>query len=263
MDLIAIDIGNSTISLGVFTHQKLSRTEHLPVNKSSHLSKKISALRAMCTPSAEGVKTTPVVCCSVNQAALEEVEQVVNDTMDQNVLLVGRNIPVDMKVAVESPETLGSDRLINAAAAFDVVEEAVVIADFGTATTVDCVNDMGIFIGGIIFPGLNMCAQALHQHTSQLPQVTIEVPVHAYGTNTIQAIQSGIFHGTLGMLREIIEQFATSLGRWPHVVITGGFSPLIAKKCDFIDSLVPHLCLNGLYLAYDKYLISQKEMQDS
>ena len=263
MDLIAIDIGNSTISVGVFANKKLSKTRQFDVQDSDELADEILAMRQLCTPNAEGVKTTPVVACSVNEKALKIAQDAVLTILDQDILLVGKTFPLEMKTAVESPKSVGIDRLVNAAAAFEVVQEPVVIADFGTATTIDCVDEQGIFLGGTIFPGLKMCAQALHQNTHLLPEVAIEVPIHGYGTNTISAIQSGIYYSAQGALREITEQFATKLGRWPHVVATGGFSPLIAEKSEIIDSLVPDLCLNGLYLTFDRYISSLEEEANS
>jgi type III pantothenate kinase len=263
MDLIAMDIGNSAISLGVFAKKKLTKTRRFESNELDDLADEILAMKEMCTPNAEGVKTTPVVACSVNNKALKIAQEAVLTLLDQDILLAGKTFPLEMKMDVDSPESVGTDRLINAAAAFDVVQEPVVIADFGTATTMDCVDEQGVFLGGVILPGLKMSAQALHQNTALLPEVAIEVPDRAYAGDTIGAIQCGIYYGAQGALREISEQFASKLGRWPHVVATGGFCKIIAEKSEIIDSLVPDLCLNGLYLAFDRYLNSLDEDQDS
>jgi len=139
------------------------------------------------------------------------------------------------------------------------VQNAVVVADFGTATTIDCVNRQGIFLGGVIMPGMKLSAMSLHEHTFALPEVEIQVPEENYGTNTVSAIQNGIYYGALGALRELVERYATQLGYWPQVVVTGGFSKMIAEKCDFIDSVVPDLCLFGLFQAYKKYIQSVEE----
>jgi type III pantothenate kinase len=192
----------------------------------------------------------PVVASSVNAPLLARVEQMVGEVLDQNVLLVGRDVPLSMKLAVENPETLGSDRVLSAQAAYAVVGNAVVVASFGTATTIDLVNEHGIFLGGAILPGLATAAASLHEHTAALPEAPLQVPEGDYGTSTIGAIQHGIYYGAIGALREIVERYATQLGRWPQLVVTGGFGRLIAQHCDFLDSLVPDLCLNGLFLAY-------------
>ncbi|MCH7624098.1 MAG: type III pantothenate kinase [Nitrospinae bacterium] len=252
MDLIAVDIGNSRITLGVFVEDKLERTEHVPVDQPEKLSTILKEFRILCGPQEHGAQTVPVVVCSVNPNSLADVEKALLQTLDQNVLLVGRNVPLDLKIAVEDSDSIGSDRLLNAAAAYDVVQTAVVVADFGTATTIDCVNEMGIFLGGVIMPGLGLAAKSLHAFTAQLPEVPVELPNADYGTNTISSIQSGIYFAALGTLREMTERFATQLGQWPQVIATGGYCKLIAQKCDMIDSVVPDLCLNGIFLAYKK-----------
>ena len=259
MDMICVDIGNSNISLAVFAKGKLDRTERVPVDQAQaqKLADILTAFREICGPQPLGAKTVPITVSSVNPDALELVERVVTDTFKQNVLLIGRDFPLEMKTAVENPEAVGKDRLITAFAAFEVIGRAAVIADFGTATTIDCVNDNGIFLGGVIFPGLSLAARSLNAYTAALPNVKPRIPESTFGTNTIMAIQNGIYYSAIGALREIVERYAEELGCWPQVVVTGGFANMIAQKCDFIDSLVPDLCLNGLYLAYRRFHESQ------
>ncbi len=253
MDLIAIDIGNSTITVGVFLNGELQPARHLPVDQPDELMDIIKKLRASCGPQPLGAKTVPVVVSSVNAAGLQSVEEAVGTALDQRALLVGRDFPLEMKHAVEEIEKVGSDRLLTASAAYDVVQAAVVVADFGSATTIDCVNDMGIYLGGVIMPGLGMAARSLHAYTGGLPEVDVALPTGSYGTNTTTAIQNGIYYGAIGAFREVVEQYATQLGHWPQVVATGGYSRMIAQNCDFIDSLVADLCLSGLNLAWQKY----------
>ena len=139
---------------------------------------------------------------------------------------------------------------------------AVAVADFGTATTIDCVSHQGIFLGGAILPGLNLAAKALHEYTDALPEVELQIPTGVYGTNTIASIQHGIIYGAIGALRGIVERYATELGRWPQVVVTGGYGKLIARGCDFFDSLVPDLCLDGIFLTYRQFRASQDELEE-
>ncbi len=263
MDLIAIDIGNSSISIGCFAKESLSKTEQieLPNNDKSILANILKSMREFCGPQPLGAKTVPIVVSSVNDQALKFVEDVAGEALDQNILLIGRDVPLDMKVAVENIDAIGSDRLLTASAAFEVIGHSLIVADFGTATTIDCVNDSGIYLGGVILPGLGLSARALHENTQNLPQVKIEVPTSDYGINTETAIQNGLYYGALGTLREVAERYATQLGQWPQVVACGGYSKLISQKCDFIDSLVPDLCLDGIYIAYDKFRFSMQQEQ--
>lgn len=255
MDMIAIDIGNSTLSLAVFADRELNRSEHIRLNEVSQprLEETMREYRAICGEQPLGARTVPVVSSSVNQEEFARVERSVYTALKQDIILIGRDFPLEMKTAVENPEAVGTDRLVTAFAAYEVIQSSAVVADFGSATTIDCVNEQGIFVGGTILPGLNMAARALHDYTDALPKVEPRVPESVFGINTSDAINNGIYYGTIGALREIVERFAEELGHWPQVVATGGYSKLIAARCEFIDSLVPDLCLNGLYLAYRRY----------
>lgn len=257
MDLIAVDIGNSNVALAVFVKDELKRTERIDVDKLDNLAETITSLRQMCGPQPLGARTVPVVVSSVSAATEKIVADAFLQILDQKILVIGRDVPLEMKHALENPESIGMDRLLTAAAAYAVIGDACVVADFGTATTIDCVDHYGIFLGGTIQPGLQLAAQSLHEHTSALPEVKPVVPTDDYGTNTEKAILHGIYFGAVGALRGIVEHYATLLGRWPQVVLTGGYAKLIAQHADFADSLVPDLCLDGIFLAYRKFRESQ------
>lgn len=124
------------------------------------------------------------------------------------------------------------------------------MASFGTAITVDCVSEEGHFLGGAILPGFDLSCQALHEGTAQLPRVSPTTPGAVFGKNTHDAIINGVAFGAAGALREIVERYATELREWPKLVITGGNAPLIAELVDFVDAVVPDLCLMGIALAY-------------
>ncbi len=281
MDLIAVDVGNSRVSISVFAENELKRSEYIDLQFGTgakadnvdaagadvtcgnvgraevkrQLSNVLAAFREMCGKQAKGVRTVPLVASSVNSKALAVLEEAADETLKQKVLVVGRDFPLEMKVGLADVSTVGSDRLITAFAAYEVIGKGVVVADFGTATTIDYVNDKGIFLGGVIMPGLNLAAKSLHDYTDALPEVELVVPEgqDSYGVNTIQAIQNGIYYGCMGALREMVERYATEMGNWPYVVATGGFGKLIAQKSEIINSVIPDLCQNGLYLAYRRY----------
>jgi type III pantothenate kinase len=163
-----------------------------------------------------------------------------------------------MTLRVDEPDKVGTDRVVAAAAAYDVVEDAVVVADFGTAVTVDLVDHNGIFLGGVICPGFEISAKALQDNTAQLPNVKVTRPQAPYGKNTADAINCGLYYSIVGGLEEIIRRYAEELGRWPHTIITGSGARIIQADCDFIDSYVPNLVVKGIVLAYNKYLAERE-----
>ena len=265
MDLIALDIGNSSVNVGVFDEEELKESVSIAlVDLESELPGILLKYREICGEQDFGASTVPVPVSSVNKEALQIVEKIVGDVFNQNVSLIGRDFPLEMPVGVEKPEMLGTDRLLTAFAAFQVVNRAVIVADFGSATTIDVVNDSGIFLGGVIMPGLAMAAKSLNEFTSSLPLIMPKVPESemSYGINTEQAINNGVYFSTVGALREVVERYATELGFWPQVIATGGFANMIAQRSDVIENVAPCLCLNGLFIAYSRWRQAQDSPED-
>ena len=149
--------------------------------------------------------------------------------------------------------------MVAAAAAFDVVEDAVVVADFGTAVTIDLVDAHGIFQGGVICPGFEISAQTLKDHTAQLPKVTVHRPSGPYGKNTADAINCGLYYSIIGALEEIVRRYAEEVGHWPQTIITGSGAGIIKDDCPFVDNYVPHLVIKGVVLAYMKSIEEKSE----
>lgn len=190
---------------------------------------------------------------SVVPDTLQRLRDRIADQINSPLLAVGSELHRPLSLAVEHPERVGIDRTCAGAAAYEVIGKACVIASFGTAITIDCVNDEGVFMGGAILPGLALQAKALHQGTAALPQVEIEPTGQVYGASTEEAIRNGVLFGAIGALREITERYATELHEWPPLVVTGGDAKLISEQCDFIDNIVPDLCIRGIALAYRKH----------
>ena len=132
------------------------------------------------------------------------------------------------------------------------------VADFGTAVTIDLVDEKGVFLGGVICPCFEISAQALKKNTAQLPKVKVSRPKEPYGKTTNQAINCGLYYSAIGTLEEVIRRYAEKIGKWPQTVLTGGAAKIIKDECDFIDSYVPNLVVKGIVLTYRKY-IEEKE----
>jgi type III pantothenate kinase len=210
-----------------------------------------------------------IAASSVNPAGLRVLEAAVAAAITrpatpdcpaghEPVLVVGRDLPLPIDADLPHPQQIGTDRLCAAVAAFDRLGVACVVADFGSAITIDCVGDSGVFLGGAIMPGLAMSAQTLGDKTAQLPVVELSRPEWVYGKDTRQAIIGGLVFGARGALRELTEIYAAALGHWPVVVITGGDAQLICPapaESEFVQAIVPDLTIRGIAAAYYRTLV--------
>lgn len=263
MNIIAVDIGNTKIAVGLFLDGKdesiqsfadgaeaefrdylVSAWERIPVLESS----------------AEGKRDGVIVACSVQPDWTERVRAIAKDDLGEKLHVVGEDIPLPISAWVDAPEKMGTDRVVAAAAAYAVVEGAVVVVDLGTAVTIDLVDDNGILQGGVICPGFEIGAQALKDNTAQLPKIKVTRPEKPYGKNTADAINCGLYYSIIGGMEEIIRRYAEEIGRWPQTVITGSGAETIKDDCPFVDNWVPSLVVKGIVLAYMKYLETKSEM---
>ncbi len=257
MNIIAIDIGNTNIHIGLFLNDEEQFFESIPGGSRTKLTnclksawKQISAIEGSTEDRRNGV----IVVSSVKPAWTKVIKEIAEANFDEEIHIIGKDIPLPMQLWVDEPDKVGTDRVISAAAAFDVVQDAVVVADFGTAVTIDLVDHNGIFLGGVICPGFEISAKALRDYTAQLPNIKITKPKIPYGKNTVDAINCGLYYSIVGALQEVIRRYAEEFGKWPQTVITGSGAKVIAADCEFIDNYVPNLVVKGIVLAYKKYL---------
>jgi type III pantothenate kinase len=251
-NILACDVGNSTVHFAHVRGGDVTETRAIPVGQFSRLGAALAELW----------ETIPeprrVVASSVNPSALKALEAAVDERLGQPVLVVGRDLPLPMPTDLPNPQAIGTDRLCAAVAAYDRLGTACVVADFGTAITVDCVNAEGVFLGGAIMPGLNMSADGLHDKTAQLPRVQMRPASCVFGKDTSQAIIVGILAAARGALRELAEAYATELGHWPTVIVTGGDAELVCGRTgdgEIVQAVVPDLTIRGAALAYYNSLL--------
>ena len=162
-------------------------------------------------------------------------------------LVVGKPdclLPHDPRV--DTGTQVGPDRLVNTAAAFDRHGGDIIVVDFGTATTFDVVSKDGNYIGGVIAPGVNLSLEALHMAAAALPHVDIAKPQNVIGTNTVACIQSGVFWGYVGLVKEICSRITTERDRDMQVIATGGLAPLFQQSEDLFDAFEDDLTMHGL-----------------
>ena len=254
--ILACDIGNSAVHLAHVQGETVGPMQAVRTGELDSLGKKLAELWQ------EIPSPKKLVAGSVNAAALKSLKADADELLHEPVLVVGQDLPLPMDIDLDEPAAAGTDRLCCAVAAFDRLGAACVVADFGTAVTIDCVSNEGVFLGGAIMPGLAMGAESLHAGTDRLPRIRLSRPEWVLGKNTHQAIVAGLVHGARGALRELTEAYATELGHWPTVILTGGDAKLICpdpSTCQLVQAVVPDLAVRGVAIAYYKTLLKNDE----
>ncbi|MBS3733900.1 MAG: type III pantothenate kinase [Phycisphaerae bacterium] len=250
--VLACDVGNATVELAaVHGEQTTPPTQH----RIGDLGDLGASLAVLWEQTPEPKK---LVASSVNSTALKALEAAAVEAAGTAPLVIGRDLPRPLDTDLAEPDSVGIDRLCAAVAAYDRIGTACVVADFGTAATIDCVSDAGIFLGGAILPGLALAAQCLTEHTADLPHVTPREISGTFGRTTEEAILSGLLRGARGALRELTEAYATELGHWPAVIVTGGDARLVcpnASQGGLVQAIVDDLVLRGIACAYYRTLL--------
>jgi type III pantothenate kinase len=253
--LLACDIGNSTITLGLFEQEKLTAHWRL----SSELSKREDEYRVglqelLHVQGLAGEQITGSILCSVVPALTLRLHRVLEAATHQPPIIVSHTLDLGLVLDhYPHPDEIGADRLVNASAAYALYERSVIIVDMGTATTFDVVGRTGEFLGGAIAPGLVISADALTTRTAKLPRVELQRPKSAIGQDTVASMQSGLVFGYAGLVDGLIRRIQDELPSPAMVVATGGLSSLVAPACHSIQHLHPHLTLEGLARIYRRY----------
>jgi type III pantothenate kinase len=257
INLVVLNVGNSRLALGSFVAGELGEVTRVPLEGSTvdtlaeHVGEAWLAV--------QGRENAAVVATSVNPSMNEIVAQAVAQATDgRRVIWVGKDLDLPIKLKTEKPELTGVDRVLAVAAAYEQMGKACVVVDCGTAITVNVCDDQGRFLGGAIAPGVRMQLDALHDRTAQLPAVRFAAPTDPWGRSTEQAILHGVFHGIRGMVKELVENYATELGAWPELIATGGDAALLFTDWDLVHAIAPDLVLYGIALAYAEHHIKNE-----
>lgn len=233
---LLVDISNSFTKLAFATPQRIGRTAKVSTREltARHLRRLIGRRRV-----------DVVVGCSVVPKKNRVVKVAAKRT---KVIWLNPKLRLGVGIDYPSPKTIGADRLANAAAVASLYGCPAIVVDFGTAVTFDIVSEKRNYIGGVIAPGLEAMTNFLYQRTALLPKITLQEPRRAIGRSTIEAMRSGAIFGYRGLVREIITQIKSQRfgGRRVHVVATGGYADLIARRVSSIDCVYPNLTLEGL-----------------
>jgi type III pantothenate kinase len=254
--LLAIDVGNTNIVLGVFLDGRLIhswRLQTLRERTADELGLLVDGLFAHRGLSPSGV--TGIVLGSVVPPLTSTVWLMVKRYFDREPLIVDpRN--AGMPILYDNPDEVGADRILNAIAAYEMfgrdAARPMVVCDFGTATTLDAVTAKGEYLGGAICPGVTISADALFQRAARLPRVDVRKPPTVIGHTTVGAMQSGLFYGYVGMVEGLMRRMSAELGGNAFCIATGGLAATIASEIPAIEQVDLDLTLRGLRMVWER-----------
>jgi type III pantothenate kinase len=266
--LLVIDIGNTNTVIGTVAGREVRH--HWRVSTVQRTTDELGLLllqlldhEGLGPKDIEGVTISCVV-----PSVLYAIEKAARRYLDHDALTIGHGVRTGMRVRTDNPKEVGADRIVNAVAAVERYGWPLLVVDFGTATTFDCVNAKGDYIGGAIAPGYQISSEALFQKTAKLPKVELERPELAIGTNTVHSMQSGLFYGYVGLVEELARRCKLELkeigldgkstpervrlGKEIPCIATGGLARTIGSACDEIDEIDDFLTLVGLAILWER-----------
>jgi type III pantothenate kinase len=251
--LIAFDIGNTTVAIGLFDGKTLVQTWRISTDRDKTSDEYGLILRGLLDLSGLGAADVREAIISSVVPPLTPIFQSLAAALFKvKPLIVGPGLRTGMPILYEAPLEVGADRIVAAVAAFEKIGGACIILDFGTATTFDAVSAKGEYLGGAIAPGVQISAEALYLKTAKLPRIEVRKPARAIGKTTVASMQSGLFFGYVGLTLNIIREIRRELGSEAAVVATGGFGEMMSAEIAEIRCYEPNLVLEGLRLIHDR-----------
>jgi type III pantothenate kinase len=250
--LLAIDIGNSNVKIGIFDGDDLRATWNLAtgIHRTSDEYGGM-LLDLMERKKVSASKITGVALCSVVPPLLPAFVELCRKYLNAKPLVVEAGVKTGMRIRMDNPKEVGADRVVDAVAAQHLYGKPLIIIDLGTALTFGVVSQEGDYLGGAIAPGIVIATEALYSRTAALPRIRLGRPEQVIGKNTIAAMQSGIIFGYVGLIEGMIRRIEQELGRKAKVIATGGQAHLLAQEIPAIEVVDPDLTLVGLRLIYE------------
>jgi type III pantothenate kinase len=251
--LLAVDVGNTNISFGVLADGKL--LHHLRCESARQRTPDEYAVLVRQMMELYGIEAraiTSAIIASVVPALTDTMSSFVRRAFGIEALVVGPGIKSGMPILYEDPREVGADRIVNAVAGYEWAKGPVIVVDFGTATTFDCVSKRGEYLGGVITPGVQISADALFARAARLHRVEFVTPPRAIGRNSTQSMQSGIVFGYAALVDGLCARLRRELGEDARVIATGGLAGLIGKQTESIERVDHDLTLTGLWILHTR-----------
>jgi type III pantothenate kinase len=250
--LLAIDIGNTNITLGLYKQEELiakwrmaSTYERMPDEYGLQMAGFLNHHQT------KAEQLHGIFIVSVVPPLTDKIAEACRNYLGIKPLIFNHKMKTGVELLYENPTSIGADRIADAVAAKVYYSLPACIIDFGTATTFNAVTRNAEYLGGAIAPGINISAEALFEHTAQLPKVNLAIPNGAIGRNTVHAMQSGLIFGYVGMVEGMIKRFKDELGQDTTIIATGGLANLISELIPAIDHVDQWLTLNGVRLIWE------------
>jgi type III pantothenate kinase len=254
--LLVIDVGNTNTVIGAMKDGKVQFRWRISTKLRTTDELGMLLLELLRFESLEATHFKGVCVSCVVPSVLYSIEKSSRRYLNLDPLVIGKGVKTGMRVRTDNPREVGADRIVNAVAAFERYKLPLVVVDFGTATTLDCVSSTGDYLGGAIAPGFRISAEALFNQTAKLPKVEVERPKSVIGKNTIHSMQSGLFWGYVGLVDGLAARCIEELEKIEKgeqrvkCVATGGLANLIGKSCNEIEAIDDYLTLRGLWLLF-------------
>jgi type III pantothenate kinase len=250
--LLAIDIGNTSIAIGVYEGEQLLRTARIATDRENLPDEYAMLLLGLLRARDVDPARIAGAAISTTVPPLEATfTQVCREYFDVDPLVVGTGTRTGVRVRYDNPREVGADRILHAVAALAHYEPPLVIVDLGTALVFDAISADGDYLGGAIAPGIGIASEALFSRAAMLHRVALARPDSVIGRNTVHSMQAGMFYGYAELINGMVRRFKAEIGEQSTVIATGGYAPLLAEELSCVDHLEADLNLEGLRLVYE------------